>query len=295
MRAQPRKLSKLIGCRRSLRAARRTMAPPRDSLPLRKPIKTVSMDARPPPLPDLCAEEVAALGRELGLPFIAVSADIASPDPMLNAAGRPFAESHFRWIQPDLRYWNDRSFALKSPFVLAVRYMSEPFYFARGRFATWRPTTGLDAIEVARPAREHGVGGAIIAPAYLPGGVIAAVVWATPDPLLDVAAIFAAEASRLHATALRFMGAYHDARGELPSAGGARLTRREIQCLKWAALGKTDAEVAEIVRISGPTVRFHLKNASGKLGVVGRSQAVREAAALGYVGLGLPPLRRAPA
>ena len=250
------------------------------------------MSSSPLDLPDLFAEEIAALGREIGLPFIAVSADIASPNPMLNAAAQPFAESHFRWIQPDLRYWNDRGFALKSPFVLAVRYMSEPFYFARGRFATWRPTTGLDAIEVAESAREHGVGGAIIAPAYLPGGVIGAVVWATPDPELDVAAIFAAGAPRLHATALKFMGAYHDARGELPCAGGARLTRREIQCLKWAAMGKTDGEIAEIVQISAPTVRFHLKNAARKLKVVGRSQAVREAAALGYVGLGLTPPRR---
>lgn len=253
------------------------------------------MESKPSDLPDLLAEEIAALGRDLGLPFIAVSADIASPDPMLNAAGRPFAESHFHWIQPKLRYWNDRGFALKSPFVLAVRYMSEPFYFADDRFATWRPTTGLDAIEVAGPAREHGIGGAIIAPAYLPGGVIGAVVWATPDAHLDVAGIFAAEAPRLHATALRFMGAYHDARGELPCAGGARLTRREIQCLKWAALGKTDSEIAEIVQISAPTVRFHLKNAARKLRVVGRSQAVREAAALGYVGLGLTTRRRAPA
>jgi DNA-binding CsgD family transcriptional regulator len=69
------------------------------------------------------------------------------------------------------------------------------------------------------------------------------------------------------------------------------LTRREIQCLKWAAAGKTDGVIAELMRISAPTVRFHLKNAATKLRVVGRSQAVREAAALGYVGLGLNPAR----
>jgi len=250
---------------------------------------------KPSQLPELLAEEIAGLGREIGLPYVAVSADISSPEPMLNARGQPFAESHFRWIQPDLQYWNDRSFALKAPFILAVRYMSEPFCFTAGRFATWRPTRGLDAIEVAESARAHGIGGAIIAPAYLPGGVIGAVVWATPDPHLGVAEIFAAEAPRLHAAALKFMGAYHDARGELPSAGGARLTRREIQCLKWAAMGKTDGEIAEIVQISAPTVRFHLKNAALKLRVVGRSQAVREAAALGYVGLTPAPTRRAPA
>ena len=44
---------------------------------------------------------------------------------------------------------------------------------------------------------------------------------------------------------------------------------------------------------TAPTVRFHLKNAAEKLHVVGRSQAVREAAALGYVGLELNPARHA--
>lgn len=241
------------------------------------------------------ADEIAALGRDLGLPFVAISGDISSPDPMLGPDGRPFAETHFRWIDPDLEYWKDRGFALKAPFILATRYMSEPFYYAEGRFASWRPTAGLETIEVAESAREHGVAGAIIAPAYLPGGVIGAVVWATPDPRIDPAAIFAAQAPRLHAAALRFIAAYHDARGDLPAAGRARLTRREIQCLKWAAAGKTDEVIAELVHISVPTVRFHMKNAAQKLHVVGRSQAVREAAALGYVGLGLNPARQAQA
>ncbi len=240
------------------------------------------------------AAEIAALGRELGLPFIAVSADLSSPEPMVDGQGRPYAESLFHWVDPDLEYWKDRSFALKSPFVLAARYMAEPFYFAGGRFATWRPTAGLEAIDAGPASREHGVGCAIISPAYLPGGVIGAVVWATADATLPVAEIFAAHAARLHAAALRFMGAYHDAHGTLPASGGPRLTRREIQCLKWAAAGKTDAEIATLVRISAPTVRFHLKNAAEKLHVVGRSQAVREAAALGYVGLGLNPARQSP-
>lgn len=245
-------------------------------------------------LVDAYADEIAALGRELGLPFVAISADLSSPEPMLCADGRPFAETHFRWIDPDLEYWKDRGFALKAPFVLAARYMSEPFFYAEGRFASWRPTASLEAIDVVGSARDHGIASAILAPAYLPGGVIGAVVWATPDPRVDTAAIFAAHAPRLHAAALRFIAAYHDARGELPAAGGARLTRREIQCLKWAAAGKTDDVIAELVHISTPTVRFHLKNAAAKLNVVGRSQAVREAAALGYVGLGLNPARQPP-
>ena len=241
---------------------------------------------------DRLAREIAETGREIGLPFVGVSADISSPDPMLNADGLPYAETVFSWIDPDLAYWRDRGFALRAPFIMAARYISEPFYFAKGAFSTWRPAPRLEAIPVEQAAREHGIAGAIIAPAYLPGGVIGAVVWATPEPSVDVKAVFTAQAERLHALALRFMAVYHEARGALPAASGARLTRREIQCLKWAAAGKTDAVIAELVHISAPTVRFHLKNAAQKLNVVGRSQAVREAAALGYIGGGSNPARR---
>ncbi len=243
-------------------------------------------------LVDGYAAEIGALGREIGLPFIAVSADLSSPDPMVDAAGRAYAETLFQWVDPKLEYWKDRGFALKSPFVQAARFMAEPFYYAQGRLMTWRPSSSLDAIDATAATRDHGVGSAIVAPAYLPGGVIGAVVWASPDADLDVATVFAAWAGPLHARVLRFMSAYHDARGELPSPAALRLTRREIQCLKWAAAGKTDQAIADLVHISAPTVRFHLKNAAAKLRVVGRSQAVREAAALGYVGLGFNPAPR---
>jgi DNA-binding CsgD family transcriptional regulator len=237
---------------------------------------------------DSYATEISALGREIGLPFIAVSADVSSPAPMFDAAGQPYAETLFQWLDPELKYWKDRAFALKAPFVLAARYMAEPFYFAEGRFGSWRPTTRLDVFKAARAASDHGIACAIISPTFVPGGVIGAVVWASPDTNVDVAAVFANQAAILHAAALRFVSAYHDARGNLPSYIRG-LTRREIQCLKWAAAGKTDSDIAELVRIATPTVRFHLKNAAAKLGVAGRCQAVREAAALGYVGLDLNP------
>jgi DNA-binding CsgD family transcriptional regulator len=243
---------------------------------------------------DAYAAEIAALGREVGLPFIAVSADLSSTDPMVDADGRPYVETLFEWVDPKLEYWKDRGFALKAPFVLAARFMAEPFCFAGGRFATWRPCGKLEAIDAVRASIDHGIAGAVIAPSHLPGGVIGAVVWATPDPAVDAAAVFDAHGMRLHAAALRFMSAYHDANGKLPSPSAGRLTRREIQCLKWAAAGKTDTVIAELVHISAPTVRFHLKNAAGKLKVMGRAQAVREAAALGYVGLESNPARRAP-
>jgi DNA-binding CsgD family transcriptional regulator len=231
------------------------------------------------------ARECAALGVELGLPYIAASPDIASTDPIVGPDGRPFAETLFRWVDPDLRYWEDRGFALKVACVHAARACAEPFYFADGRFASWRRNRALEAINEERPIDAMGVGAAIIAPAYLPGDVIGAICWASKDPDAPAAALFAVHAEHLQAVALKLFATYAEAmagRAEAP----ARLTRREIQCLKWAAAGKTDQEIGELVHISAPTVRFHINNASRKLHVTGRSQAVRRAATLGYIGAG---------
>jgi DNA-binding CsgD family transcriptional regulator len=230
----------------------------------------------------------AAAGRAMGLPYIAASADIGSPEPMRGVDGRPFAESLFTWLDPDLRYWEDRGFALRAAFVHAARTSAEPFYFAGGRFASWRASRAMEAINAQGPIETFGVAGAIIAPAYLPGGVIGAVVWASADVAVDVKVAFDARAEALHALALRFVAAYADAVATDRPSAAVRLTRREIQCLKWAAAGKTDAEIGGIMHISLPTVRFHITNAARKLGAAGRSQAVHRAAAFGYVGAGEP-------
>ncbi|RAK54834.1 LuxR family transcriptional regulator [Phenylobacterium soli] len=238
------------------------------------------------------AERVAEVGREIGLPYIGTSPDIGSPAPMFGPDGRPFNGDLFRWLDPDLRYWEDRGFALRSAFVYATRSCAEPFYFKHGKLASWRVNPTLDAINATYPIDPMGVGTAIVAPAYLPAGVIGAVVWASPDEDVPVDRVFAERAVELHALTLKLMGAYADARlGAGPAEAPVRLTRREIQCLRWAAAGKTDHEVADIVGISMPTVRFHITNASRKLHVVGRSQAIHRAATLGYIGA-TPPAAR---
>jgi len=233
------------------------------------------------------AREIAAAGERIGLPSVAVAADISSSLPPLGADGQPLAETVFRWIDPDLRYWEDHGFALRAAFIHASRACSEPFCFAGGRFASWRPNRALDAITAEGPIDTYGVGAAIIAPAYLPGGVIGAVVWATGDLDFDVASVFAAHAQALHVLALKFVATYAEATSRSDETP-ARLTRREIQCLKWAAAGKTDAEIGELVAISLPTVRFHVTNAARKLRVPGRSQAIQRAATLGYIGASVP-------
>ncbi len=63
----------------------------------------------------------------------------------------------------------------------------------------------------------------------------------------------------------------------------ARLTPREVECLKWAADGKTEWEISVILSISEHTADKHLSNAHRKLGAANRPQAVAMAIRLGLI------------
>ena len=56
-----------------------------------------------------------------------------------------------------------------------------------------------------------------------------------------------------------------------------RLSRREIECLRWSAAGKSSEEIAIILSLSSHTVVSYLKSAMRKLDSVNRMQAVARA------------------
>ncbi|TIT89542.1 MAG: helix-turn-helix transcriptional regulator, partial [Mesorhizobium sp.] len=61
------------------------------------------------------------------------------------------------------------------------------------------------------------------------------------------------------------------------------LTPRERECLQWAAVGKSEWEISQILGISEHTSEKHLLNAKSKLGAANRVQAVAEAIRRGYI------------
>lgn len=82
--------------------------------------------------------------------------------------------------------------------------------------------------------------------------------------------------------AIHLMAIYcHDRLTQLRPAEGAairsRLTPREKECLHWAAVGKTDDEIASILTISATTAHWHIENAKRKFDVGTRVQAVMAA------------------
>jgi DNA-binding CsgD family transcriptional regulator len=67
------------------------------------------------------------------------------------------------------------------------------------------------------------------------------------------------------------------------SIGTVRLTEREKEILSWAAEGKSDAVIAEIIGVSHATIRFHMNNIFKKLRANERTLATVKAIRLGLI------------
>ncbi len=129
-------------------------------------------------------------------------------------------------------------------------------------------------------AREFGLGSGVSIPLHGPG-----VSWGLMSftssrltsedlavilPELHMLAHFAHEAAR------QFV------RSKIPSRLPS-LTKRERECLSWAAEGKTSWEIGQLLNISERTSIFHLQNATHKLGVSGRQAAIARAVSMGLI------------
>lgn len=69
----------------------------------------------------------------------------------------------------------------------------------------------------------------------------------------------------------------------IPSHQRPAITRRELECLKWSAAGKSSWEIARILHCSESTVNFHFSNIRRKFDTATRQQAVVKAMRLGLI------------
>jgi LuxR family transcriptional regulator, quorum-sensing system regulator CciR len=212
--------------------------------------------------------------------------NIASKAPMLDGDGAVLAADVFGWTAPHERWWADTRLALSSPLPRACRYESEVFWVNAGGFHTRQANHYLDKIDLANFEKRALTKAAIVAPIHLPFGQIGVIGFTVDDPeRIDLSAEFARHSDELGLLAYRFIAGYVKAirtRHWLPT--DTQLTKREVECLRWASIGKTDKEISLILSRSHATVRFHIQNAGEKLDAVNRSQTIFKAAQLGYLG-----------
>jgi DNA-binding CsgD family transcriptional regulator len=135
---------------------------------------------------------------------------------------------------------------------------------------------------VLEESREAGLRHGISVPLFGPWGQVSVVSFASQfddaDPLDRM--------SYLNALAWQFHIAFKEM---APSAQSSRpkvqLSRREADCLRWTAEGKSSWGIGMILNISENTVTFHIKNAMRKLGTTSRTVAVVKAIQLNLIEL----------
>jgi DNA-binding CsgD family transcriptional regulator len=66
-----------------------------------------------------------------------------------------------------------------------------------------------------------------------------------------------------------------------------KLSRRERECLYWAAKGKTFGEIATILTLSERTVKFYLDIARHKLGAMNITEAVAKGVSMNILHQGI--------
>ena len=217
---------------------------------------------------------------------VAPCANIASKEPMVDGNGNILASEVFGWCDPAERWWERPNLALTSPLTLACRYESEPFWCSADGIHTQHFNPHLVGLDLSDFFERAMTEAAIVIPIHLPYGQIGAVSYQPAVPAKDgLAAQFAEFGELLGTLARKFVCGYvkvMDKAQWIPS--DVKLSKREIECLRWAAVGKTDSEIALILGRSCATIRFHIHNAALKLNAVNRSQAVFKAGQLGYLG-----------
>lgn len=219
---------------------------------------------------------------------IMVSQNISSRQRMVDENGVDLNDAVFGW-QADADANTARQ-ALwptsRCPIVRACRVEGEPFWVNHAGFRTVVRNPLLDHIDLREMDQWSTCKAAIVIPMHLPFGEIAVARLVSNDPAKsNLSYEFARFGGLFTALSRRFVFSYVTTMRDNPYLPHeAVLSVREVECLRWAAFGKTDKEVGVILGTSHATVRYHLGRICTKLDATNRAQAIFRASQLGYLG-----------
>ena len=176
--------------------------------------------------------------------------------------------------------WTDHylreSYEQVDPVIVKVLATPEPFQWGR-EFPSTRLTKPQCAL--LDEAAHFGIRCGFTVPVHNPRGPIAAVTFAADERHASFQRCI-----EQHRHVLQLMAMYFHVHAQrcLTSnrvIDGVTLSPRELECLEWAAQGKSAWEIGRLLNISRRTAAFHLDNAKTKFGVRTICQAVAKLAA----------------
>jgi DNA-binding CsgD family transcriptional regulator len=159
-----------------------------------------------------------------------------------------------------------RNFGERDPIVLESYRRIEPFQWTE---SLEEPSFKIEGKDVWAAGQAYGWVDGYSVPIHGPGGYHALVSFAA----LQTISLTTSDRRLLQAASLHI----HDecrrsADPALPRL--PELSARQLECLRWVAAGKTDAEIANLLGITAATVHYHVEGAKRQLGHRSRLQAV---------------------
>jgi len=163
------------------------------------------------------------------------------------------------------------------PVVVSALATPEPFEWGLEFPSRCRLTKQQSAF--LDEAAQFGIRSGFTVPVHDPRGPVAAITFAADERRAKFQRCV--EQNR-HVLQLMAMYFHAQARRRLSTnriVDGIALSPRELECLEWAAKGKSAWEIGRLLNITRRTAAFHLDNAKTKLGVRTICQAVAKLAA----------------
>jgi LuxR family transcriptional activator of conjugal transfer of Ti plasmids len=156
------------------------------------------------------------------------------------------------------------------PVIIQALGQPEPFKWGVG-IGSPAPSKSHELLE---EAARFGIRCGFTVPIHNDGGPVAAVTFAADEQRPHFERTISEHARVLQLMAMYFHAHAQRRVGDNPRVHCASLSRREAECLEWAAEGKSAWEIGAILGISRHTVATYLENAKTKLGVRTIVQAV---------------------
>lgn len=211
-------------------------------------------------------EAFDALLRKFGFVAFAVGNPIA---PKLKLEERVLVAT---WPKEWTDLWLKRNYVAVDPVVYQMLAQPVPF-----RWRDVRQRASGAGAQVMDSARDFLFYDGIGIPVRSDTREIMGITMAGPE-----CAVSKREEMCLHLAAIYFHARLEKLKATAGPSGPA-LTERERECLAWAAAGKTDWEISQILSIAEQTAKQHMKNAMRKLNALHRAQAVALAIHKGFI------------
>ncbi len=220
--------------------------------------------------------------RVSGLTHVGVVGDVSHPDALRDEQGESLVEA-LGWPAAFIDEWLQRGYSAGSASMVVARLQHLPFAWPAAALPD-QPPPPAPSRETAVLAR-LGITGGVMVPVRLPRGRFAAVNWLGPVDRSQAQRLADAAGPEFLLLAHYFLERVRQT-SDPPAVieDLARMTARELECLTLIAKGASDAEAGQALGLTVRTVRFHLRNVTGKLGSRSRSHAVALATQLGILG-----------